>query len=235
MSFSFNSPEELKAIYDRRFSADRSDYRQALWKVLVEEYFQALVPADATVLDLGCGYGEFSNHVKAKSRYAMDLNPRAPEWLDPSVKFLFQDCAAPWPIPDNSLDVIFTSNFFEHLPDKLALQRILKEARRCLKPDTGRLIALGPNIKYLSGEYWDFWDHFLCLTEMSLAEAMVTNGLSLERVVARFLPYTTINKPSYPMALVKLYLRLPMFWPLFGRQFLVVGSKRSGGSTAPFA
>ena len=34
------------------------------------------------------------------------------------------------------------------------------------------MIALGPNIKYLPGSYWDFWDHFLCLTEMSLGEAL---------------------------------------------------------------
>jgi predicted SAM-dependent methyltransferase len=57
-----------------------------------------------------------------------------------------------------SLDVVFTSKFFEHLSDKPSLVATLSKAFRCLKP-SGRLIALGPNIKYLPGEYWDFFDH----------------------------------------------------------------------------
>src|SRR5688572_19193704 len=79
------------------------------------------------------------------------------------VRLLAQDCSQAWALPDDSLDVVFTSNFFEHLPDKLALKRAILEAARCLRPG-GRLIALGPNIKLVNGSYWDFWDHFLCLT-----------------------------------------------------------------------
>jgi SAM-dependent methyltransferase len=154
----------------------------------------------------------------------MDLNPKAPEFLDPAVKFIFQDCTKKWPLSDSSLDVVFTSNFFEHLPDKLALKLTLLEAARCLKPG-GRLIALGPNIKYVQGAYWDFWDHFLCLTELSLSEALENNGYRVHLSVPRFLPYTTINQPKYPMALVRLYLRLPLLWPLFGKQFLVVAER----------
>ena len=154
----------------------------------------------------------------------MDLNPKASEHLLPSVKFLHQDCSQPWALPDASLDVVFTSNFFEHLPDKLSLKLTLIEARRCLKPG-GRLIALGPNIKYVQGAYWDFWDHFLCLTEASLGEAMENNGYRVVRSEPRFLPYTTINQPAYPMAFVRLYLALPLAWRIFGRQFLVVGER----------
>jgi SAM-dependent methyltransferase len=225
MSTSVKDPRELQAIYERRFKDERARYRQALWRTLVADYFQALVPPNAAVLDLGCGYGEFINHVTAGSRHAMDLNPKSPEHLAPGVQFHFQDCSQRWALPDNSLDVVFTSNFFEHLPDKLALKLTLLEAHRCLKPG-GRLIALGPNIKFVQGAYWDFWDHFLCLTEASLAEALVNNGYDVERAIGRFLPYTTINQPAYPMAFVRLYLRLPIVWRLFGKQFLVVATRR---------
>lgn len=225
MNTSIKDPRELQAIYERRFHDDRARYRRELWATLVEEYFQALVPPNATVLDLGCGYGEFINHVTAGSRHAMDLNPKSPSYLDPQVKFHFQDCSQRWALPDHSLDVVFSSNFFEHLPDKLALKLTLLEAWRCLKPG-GRLIALGPNIKYVQGAYWDFWDHFLCLTEASLAEALVNNGYEVERAIARFLPYTTINQPAYPMAFVRLYLRMPILWRLVGKQFLVVATRR---------
>ncbi|MDP3073382.1 MAG: class I SAM-dependent methyltransferase [Opitutaceae bacterium] len=225
MSTSVKDPQELKAIYERRFKAERVRYRQRLWATLVESFFQPMIPPGGTVLDLGCGYGEFINQVQADRRYAMDLNPKAAEHLDPAVSLILQDCSQRWPLPDASLDAVFTSNFFEHLPDKLALKRTLLEAARCLKPG-GRLIALGPNIKFVQGAYWDFWDHFLCLTEASLGEALENNGYIVRRSEARFLPYTTINQPAYPMAFVRLYLRLPIFWRIFGRQFLVVAEKR---------
>lgn len=225
MSSSVKDPRELQAIYERRFKEERVAYRVRLWRTLVASFFQPMIPPGAAVLDLGCGYGEFINQIRCGSRFAMDLNPKAAEHLDPTVKFLFQDCSLRWDLPDQSLDVVFTSNFFEHLPDKLALKLTLLEAARCLKPG-GQLIALGPNIKFVQGAYWDFWDHFLSLTELSLSEALDNNGYRVERAVPRFLPYTTINQPAYPMAFVRLYLRLPLLWPWFGRQFLVVARRR---------
>jgi SAM-dependent methyltransferase len=224
MTVSVKDPRELQAIYERRFRQERVAYREQLWATLVERFFQPMIPADAAVLDLGCGYGEFINRIHARERYAMDLNPKATDHLAAGVKFLFQDCSARWELPDASLDVVFTSNFFEHLPDKLALKLTLLEARRCLKPG-GRLIALGPNIKHVQGAYWDFWDHFLCLTEASLAEALANNGYRVRQAIPRFLPYTTINQPAYPMAFVRLYLRLPLLWRFFGKQFLVVAER----------
>lgn len=225
MSSSVKDPRELQAIYERRFKEERVAYRVRLWRTLVASFFQPMIPPGAAVLDLGCGYGEFINQIRCGSRFAMDLNPKATEHLDPTVKFLFQDCSLRWDLPDQSLDVVFTSNFFEHLPDKLALKHTLIEAARCLKPG-GQLIALGPNIKFVQGAYWDFWDHFLSLTELSLSEALDNNGYRVERAVPRFLPYTTINQPAFPMAFVRLYLRLPLLWPWFGRQFLVVARRR---------
>ena len=127
-------------------------------------------------------------------------------------------------MPDASLDVVFTSNFFEHLPDKVALGRTLDEIHRCLRPG-GRLVAMGPNIKYLPGLYWDFWDHYIPLTEASLKEALVTRGFTVDVCLGRFLPYTMASGPRYPLALLRAYLRLPLAWRIFGKQFLVVGAR----------
>ena len=225
MSNSIKEPKELQSIYERRFTDDRAAYRQKLWRTLVGSFFQRYVRTDATVLDLGCGYGEFINHVRCGTKYAMDLNPKTPEHLASNVKFIFQDCSEPWQLPDDSLDVVFTSNFFEHLPDKQSLKLTLHEAARCLKPG-GLLIALGPNIKFVQGAYWDFWDHFLCLTEASLGEALENNGYTTREAIPRFLPYTTINQPMYPMLFVKLYLLLRPVWRVLGKQFLVIAAKK---------
>lgn len=215
--------EELSKIYHRRF-ARTAAYRNRVWQVLTQHFFHRWVSPSAVVLDLGCGYGEFINNIKAKQKFAMDLNPRAAEMLAPGVNFVHQDCAAPWPFGPNSLDVVFTSNFFEHLPDKKSLGQTLQHALDCLKPG-GCLIAVGPNIKYLHGEYWDFWDHHVYLTEASLGEALEVTGYQLEHVVERFLPFSMVKAPEYPLFFVRLYLSCPFFWWLKGRQFLLVARK----------
>lgn len=218
-----HSPQDLSRIYAQRFAANL-DYRRRVWRVLIDGFFRRFIPPGATVLDLGCGYGEFINQVAAAKRYAMDLNPDAPRHLDAAVEFLQQDCSQPWPLPPGQLDTVFTSNFFEHLPDKAALGRTLDQVRLALKPG-GLLIAMGPNIKLVPGAYWDFWDHYVPLTESSLGEALENRGFHLDRKDAAFLPYTMAGKKPAPLPLVRLYLKLPVIWPLLGKQFLVVARK----------
>lgn len=149
----------------------------------------------------------------------------APRFLAPDVRFLQQDCSARWQCEDASLDVVFTSNFFEHLPGKHALKLALEEAFRCLKPG-GKLLALGPNIRFLPGEYWDFWDHHLALSDRSLAEGLESCGFVVAENHDRFLPYTMVNRREQPLLLLSLYLKLRPVWKFFGRQFLVVAVKK---------
>lgn len=217
------SSDDVQTIYGQRFAANR-EYRQKIWRVLIDDFFQGLLGKDAAVLDLGCGYGEFINQITAREKFGIDLNPDSAAMLTSGVKFFRQDCSQTWPLPDNTLDAVFTSNFFEHLPDKATLGRTLEQARRCLKPG-GRLVALGPNIKYLPGAYWDFWDHYLPLTELSLSEGLRNRGFNVARCYARFLPYTMAGGPQYPLLLLRVYLRLSVAWRFFGKQFLVVAVK----------
>lgn len=213
----------LQRQYERRFAA-QAEYRQQVWRVLVDRVFQRYVPENGAVLELGCGWGEFINHIRAARRYGMDLNPASGARLQPGVTFLHQDCTQPWPVGDGSLDAIFTSNFFEHLPDKASLASTLGEAHRALKSG-GRLICLGPNIRYLPGAYWDFWDHYLPLTETSLAEGLELAGFAVEESIARFLPYTMSRDRNPPLWTLRVYLTLPFAWALFGKQFLVVARR----------
>jgi SAM-dependent methyltransferase len=215
--------EELARVYSNRFDAAK-EYRRRVWGVLVARFFQPLIPESAVVLDLGCGYGEFINALRAQRKFAMDLNPNAKPNLAPEVQLLAQDCAAPWQLPGEHLDVVFTSNFFEHLPDKPALGRTLAQAFRCLKSG-GQLIALGPNIKFTQGRYWDFWDHHLPLTEASLSEGLRATGFRVERCEPRFLPYTMVGGRRYPLWMVAVYVRVPLLWRWRGEQFLVIARK----------
>ena len=121
--------QELRAIYSRRFAQNQA-YRQKVWRVLTADFFQRFINPAGAVLDLGCGYGEFIDQILAREKYGMDLNPDSVKALAPGVRYFQQDCSRPWPLPENTLDAIFTSNFFEHLPDKATLGRTLEEAHR---------------------------------------------------------------------------------------------------------
>jgi SAM-dependent methyltransferase len=215
--------DDLQAIYEERF-AGKEAYRQRVWQVLYSNFFAPYTRGCRHVLDLGCGYGEFINQLRGATCYGMDLNPDTGRHLNPDVQWLRQDSTQPWPLPDNRLDLVFTSNFFEHLPDEARVMRTLEEAHRSLRPG-GRLIALGPNITYTGDAYWDFADHYLALNESSLGAMLQSAGFTLERVVPRFLPYTMSDGREYPLFFVRLYLRLPIAWRLFGRQFLIVATK----------
>jgi SAM-dependent methyltransferase len=215
--------EDLAQEYRLRFES-LALYRDQVWKVLTRDFFQEFVSDTATVLDLGAGWGEFINNIKAHRKYAMDLNEDVRGRLAPEVAFLLQDCSEPWDVPENTLDIVFTSNFFEHLATKDALRRTLTQALRSLKPG-GRIVCLGPNIRFLPGTYWDFWDHYLPLTDRSLLEGLSLVGFAVERCIPRFLPYSMSQRFHPPVGLVSLYLRMPFIWPFFGKQFLVIGRK----------
>src|SRR5215510_978519 len=214
---------ELERTYHRRFDDDL-EYRNAVWKVLIREFFSRYLQSSDRVLDLGCGYGQFINNIQCAHRYAMDLNPESRRALQSGITFLEQDCSTTWPLDAGSLDLVFTSNFFEHLPTKGHLTRALEEAHRCLRPG-GRLIAMGPNVKHVPGRYWDFFDHHIPLTELSLQEALEVAGFRSLRVMARFLPFTMVKAPKYPPTFVSLYLKVPLLWRWFGGQFLLIVEK----------
>ena len=217
------SPRQLKREYSLRF-AHSAPYRTAVWRLLCDSFFGHYVSPSMSILDLGCGWGEFVNNVSAKTRHAIDLNPDSRRHLSDEVHFIHQDCSEPWPLESESLDLVFTSNFLEHLPSKKQIERTVAEAFRCLKPG-GRILCLGPNVRYLPGAHWDFWDHYVPLTDMSLAELLRLTGFSVESRIPRFLPFSMSLGFTPPLWSIWLYLKLPFVWPLFGKQFFVVGTK----------
>jgi len=215
--------KKLAEEYRNRF-AKLVAYRNRVWEILIAAYFQKFIGESDSILELGSGWGEFIRNVKAGKKYAMDLNPDAQARAGADVSFHLQDCSQNWPIEPGSLDVIFTSNFFEHLPSKDALHLTLGHAYESLKPG-GKLICLGPNIRFLSDLYWDFWDHHIALSDRSLSEGLTLAGFEVESCIAKFLPYSMSVGWRPPLWTVHLYIRFPIFWRIFGKQFLIVARK----------
>jgi hypothetical protein len=98
------------------------------------------------------------------------------------------------------------------------------EIKKALKPG-GRLIAMGPNISVLKGRYWDFWDHHVALSDQSLCELFQIHDFTIEQSKSKFLPYNMVRIKERPLFLVSLYLRFPILWELFGKQFFILAKK----------
>jgi SAM-dependent methyltransferase len=230
-------PQELQRVYANRFH-ERQPGRDRIWRVLAGRFFERWIPPNAVVLDLGAGYGEFLRHIRASRKLGVDANPQAAEFWEEGVEPFHFDVTADWPLPPGSVDCVFTSNFFEHLGNKKALERCVSQILAVLKP-SGRLIALGPNIRRTGGAYWDFFDHYIPLTERSLSELLILKGFRIELCRASFLPYSMsfaaplLVSAIYPF-LLRVYLGLPFLWPLFGKQFLIIASnpERTDSSTS---
>jgi dolichol-phosphate mannosyltransferase len=120
--------------------------------------------------------------------------------------------------------VVFTSNLLEHLQSKAEVERTIAEAHRVLKPG-GHFIAMGPNIRFVHGNYWDFWDHAVPISDRSLIELLAIHHLEIVDTYDRFLPYTSSSPLPQAPILVRMYLRSRMAWPLFGKQFLIRARK----------
>lgn len=212
----------LDVLYRHRFSQEERVRKDRIWKVLCEQYFQKYIRPSDTVLDIACGQGEFIRHIRCAHKLAADLNRDVEQTLPSEIRFFCARADALEGVADHSVDVCFISNFFEHLDSKAAMDAVLQEVKRVLKRG-GRLINMQPNIRYEPGRYWDFYDHVLPLSDRSAAEAYAKNGFEIEKLIPRFLPFTTKSAlPQHPL-LVRAYLATPLAWRVMGGQFLIIG------------
>lgn len=213
----------VHSIYADRF--DKSvEGRDAMWRVLCNDYFQQFVNPNDTVLDLAAGYCEFINNIRCKRKIAVDLNTKTKQMAHDDVEVHQTLSTKLAKSLTDKVDVVFTSNFFEHLESKNELIDTLKEVYRVLKPG-GKVMILQPNIRLVGERYWDYIDHMLPLTEKSLEEALALTGFKVKYRKVRFLPYTANSRiPASPF-LIKAYLKFPPAQFVMGKQTFMIGTK----------
>ena len=216
----------LQRLYANRFDPSQQKAKLALWKVLIREFLQKYVPPNSTVLDIGGGYCEFINQIQAKQKVLIDLNPDAKMFANANVNVLNLDILKDDKnklVSERQFDVIFVSNFFEHLRNKEDLIEILAFCYSRLKVG-GSLLVIQPNFKYSFREYYDFIDHYLPITDASLQEVLQAVGYTIDELIPRFLPFTTKGRPSSTL-LLKLYLKMPIAWHFLGGQMFVKATR----------
>src|SRR3954466_12717273 len=130
-----SSPLTLDPLYATRFPEADRDAKDAIWQVLCPHFFQRYVRDQDTVLDIGAGFGEFLRHIRCARRIAVDIERLSGRVLPAGTEEVFTPSdQLSRHVPENSVDVVFCSNFFEHLPNTEIFLATLKEIRTVLKP-----------------------------------------------------------------------------------------------------
>ena len=210
--------DSLDAVYERRFGDVDALRKHDLWREICR-HLQRYVDARSRVLDLACDRGYFIENIRAAERWATDVRDVS-EHLSDSIRFVQADgLSLDTALPQGAFDIVFTSNYLEHLSSGDVVVEQLRIVRGLLRLG-GTAIVLQPNIRLTGGAYWDFIDHKVALTENSLSEAAELAGLKTTKVIKRFLPYTTKSRlPQHPLA-VRAYLAFPPAWYFLGKQTL---------------
>lgn len=219
---------DVQKLYDDRFSPQEKAAKDGIWKELCR-YVQPHLPQipEGKIVDVACGYCNFINFIETPMRkYAVDLNEDAKNYAHKDVT-VFVDSVLNMDqhFEPESVNVFFMSNFLEHI-DKPTISDLFK-LEHSLLTKGGLMVIFTPNIRYIGGEYWDYFDHITPLTERALEEVALLNGFRMKTCVKKFIPYTMKNTwmPLKPW-LVRLYLKLmPLSSMVFGQQSFIIFEK----------
>ncbi len=217
------SQRDLDLVYGQRFTDEHAMRKEGVWREVCR-YLQRFVVPDAPVLDVACDRGHFIRNIRATEKWATDVRDVS-HHLTSGIHFV--RCDGPTMdgvLPADHFGTIFLSNYLEHLHSASEIMRQLTAAHVTMRT-SGRLIVLQPNIRLIGPAYWDFLDHHKALTERSLCEAIEASGFTVERLITRFLPFTTKARLPQAPPLVRLYLALPPVWRVLGKQTLCVARK----------
>jgi len=226
-----NEDEKLSRLYQVRFPEEELVLKNKLWKALIKSVLQKYIKEDDIVLDLGGGQCLFINNVKCRKKYAVDLNPDVKKYADDDVIILQNRADNISAISDGSINVVFVSNFFEHMKDKDELEDVVAEIKRMLSRD-GLLLVIQPNIRFAYKEYWDVIDHYIPISDRSLSDLLEINNFMIKECYPRFLPWSPRARLSRFVFLLRLYLRFPLFWRIFGKQAFLVAQIMPEGEKA---
>lgn len=196
--------------------------RQVVWQA-VADYLARWIPPDGDVIEIGAGYCDWINHVRARRRVAVDTWPGMAAHAAGGVEPMVLDAATQLgTLPDGSFDAVLASNVLEHFSPDVAAT-VVDATARLLKPG-GRFLIVQPNFRYASRQYFDDYTHRSIFTDVSLPMLLRAHGFTIDVVRPKFLPYS-MRGTRIPIArwIVNAYLHSPVK-PLAG-QMLVVATR----------
>jgi len=213
---------DYNRIYEYRFKDVDKKKKLITWQIIADFLYRQL-NSPASIIDPAAGECEFINAIPVKEKWAVDLN------VDFISRFANKDVqvrignALEVELPANYFDAAFMSNFLEHLNSHEEIHSLLARLYHALRG--GRIAVIGPNFKYCSKEYFDFADHKMILTHLSLEEHLYSAGFNIIKVIPQFLPISFRGRLPVNKFIVKTYFSLPFLWKIVGKQFLIIAEK----------
>jgi SAM-dependent methyltransferase len=210
--------------FDTRLIRDPAESK--VWKAIVDHLHQTVLPQNlGTTLDIGCGYGDFSRHIRANRRIALDQGDlkqhqgQGVEFYRCLVSELKKKISSSI---EDGIDLAFASNLLEHLSREQGRQ-FIEDVKALLKPG-GLFILLQPNFRFCYRNYFDDYTHETIYTDEGLKGALQAQGFDVTHMKPRYLPFS-MRGGLLPKTywLTKCYLDLGS--PILGAQMLAVARK----------
>lgn len=208
--------------YSIRLNKNSSD-RVKTW-IALSKYLSRYIPSNSTVLDIAAGECLFINNIVAGKKFAVDSDERLKFFADKNVQIKVcnaLDLLSFKLLKKEGIDVVFSSNFLEHL-SMIECQQLLRKIMQILNKG-GLIILMQPNYRYCYKNYWDDFTHKTAFSHTSLVELLLSEGYKIKKCYRKFMPLTLNSSLASLSFLVPIYLRLP-FKPMAG-QMLIVAEK----------
>lgn len=227
---------DTKSYYRARFNKFELARRNRFWETLCFSFLQRYVQKKDTVIDIGAGYCEFINTIVCGRKIAVDLNTDTKDFAQKDIEVVTSSALEISKKYNSKIDIVFMSNFLEHLESKQEVIKVLRKANNLLRVG-GKILLIQPNINLVKERYWDFIDHAVPLNTNSLKEALQVTGFEVTNLTVRFLPYTTKSFqeggifPSWVnLFLLRIYLKIPQFMRLHAGQTFLCAVKTNNDS-----
>lgn len=212
---------DYEKIYEYRFKDIEQNSKIKVWKEIAHFLYEKM-NCPKSILDPAAGMCEFLNQVPSGEKWGVDMN-----------SFIFKNCSSEIKgvvgdifeveLPQNYFEGVFISNFLEHLSTNEDVFKLFTKLKTHLKKD-GVVCIMGPNFKHCFKEYFDCADHLLPLTHISVEEMLFSAGYKILETHSKFLPFSFRGILPPSSFLTKMYLNMPLFWPILGKQFLILAT-----------
>jgi SAM-dependent methyltransferase len=191
--------------------------RRGVWKEIVR-YVQKDAGEIYTLVELGTGYCDFINQFPARRKIGYDIRPEMLQFAGIEVDLRIESAIRLSGLQDSSVDLVFASNFMEHLRQK-ELNILLPRISDVLS-HRGRLILIQPNYRLNPDHYFDDETHQTVFSDENIRPFLEEYGFRVLKLIPGFLPFSMKSRlPQWPF-LVRLYLKSPIK-PLAGQMYIV--------------
>lgn len=181
--------------------------RRNVWSE-ISRYISDQLGDITSLLEIGAGYCDFINQFPATKKICIELNPDRGRYASSDVDFRCGDVLLLIKELKTSVDMVFASNFLEHLSEE-QLGELLPGVHKILDKN-GKLVLIQPNYLLCQKTYFDDETHQTIFSDKNIEPFLAKYGFEVITLIPGLLPFSMKSRlPKWPL-LVRLYLHSPI-------------------------